>query len=124
PARARGSARPGREGSPPEKRHDVAAQKRPGGDEAREDAERNGEDDAARRDRRGDAHEDERRVVAPLEEAVHDPLRGRGEENSEDRPRDGYEQPLDEDLQQDSPARESDEPQDPHRLTSLVGPHG
>ena len=69
------------------------------------------------------AHEDQRGVVAPLEEAVEDALRRQREQHAEDGAGHGDERAFGEHLQQDPPPREADQPQDADGAAPLVHQH-
>src|SRR5882724_9213096 len=108
---------------PADQRDDVAAQERPRSDEAGDDAERHGERHRFEGDAPRDAHEDERGVVAPLEEAIDRALGREREQHTEDRAGGGDQQSFDEDLEQDRSLRDPDQPDDPDRLAPLLRAH-
>ena len=70
-----------------------------------------------------DAKKDQRRVVAPLEEAVEDALHGKREHDAEDGAGDRDERAFGEHLHEDAPACEPDEAQRSHGSAPLVHEH-
>ena len=87
PADARGFARRTRARSSASQAQRIAPQQRPRRSHRRHGSERHGDRQAERGHVRRDAHEDQRRVVAPLEEPVDEDLRRAGEREPEQRPR-------------------------------------
>ena len=71
---------------------------------------------------RRDAHEHERRIVAPLEEPVESVLHRHREKDAEQSAGRGDEKALGEHLQQDATLRQADEPKRPDGLAPFLGP--
>src|SRR5262249_19247490 len=90
----------GRMRSSPDDRQDVAPEQRPRRAKPGDDAERGGDDDGAKRNRAGHANEDERGVVARLEDRVHETLGCKREQDAEHGAERGDEDTFDRNRQQ------------------------